>query len=77
MIGKTISHYRILEKLGGGGMGVDFLTMEYVEGETLAAKAAAGPLAEKDVIALGAILYQMETGQRPFPQIRSISTREG
>ena len=34
--------------------GVDFLTMEYVEGETLAAKIAAGPLSDDQVIALGA-----------------------
>jgi eukaryotic-like serine/threonine-protein kinase len=109
---QTLSHYRILEKLGGGGMGVvyrahderldrdvalkvlpagmlndetarsrfrrealtlsqlnhpniavvhdfdsekgvDFLTMEYVAGETLAAKVAAGPLPEPEILALG------------------------
>jgi serine/threonine protein kinase/Flp pilus assembly protein TadD len=112
MIGKTLGHYLIMEKIGAGGMGVvyrahdehldrsvalkvlppgaladetarsrfrrealtlsqlnhpniavvhdfdsengvDFLTMEYVVGETLAAKIAAGPLPEKEVIALG------------------------
>jgi TolB-like protein len=113
MVGQTLSHYRIQEKLGGGGMGVvyrahderldrdvalkvlpaglladetarsrfrrealtlsqlshpniavvhdfdsengvDFLTMEYVVGETLAAKLSPGALPEKEVIALGA-----------------------
>jgi eukaryotic-like serine/threonine-protein kinase len=111
-IGESISHYRIVEELGHGGMGVvyrardehlprdvalkvlpaglfsdetarsrfrreaqtlsqlnhsniatvydfdrengvDFLAMEFVEGETLAVEVAAGPLPEKEVVALG------------------------
>ncbi len=111
-VGKCLSHYRIVEELGHGGMGVvyrardehlprdvalkvlpaglfsdetarsrfrreaqtlsqlnhpniavvhdfdnangvDFLAMEFVEGETLAAKVAAGPMPEKEVVALG------------------------
>ncbi len=113
MIGKTLGHYRILEQLGAGGMGVvyrahderldrdvavkvlppgsftddaarkrfrkealalsklnqpniatvhdfdsqegvDFLVMEFVDGETLAHRIEGGPLAEKEIATLGA-----------------------
>jgi serine/threonine protein kinase len=65
MIGQTISHYRVIERLGSGGMGVAYEAKELKLGRHVALLEIAPATVQRDWTAARAWLHrEISRGQR-------------